>query len=152
MQFSIKEFNLLIKIGGWLKNVLFDCVWKGWKCYCDEGCLSTGDCCQDYKQVCVQEGNNNLSTSLMWLIFDVSSDSIQLRWVIQSLSDEYLQQNWMQFNFVDTSRAKGLFDEIPTVFLRKWAKSMKWHRLQPMRRHANRQTNMCSVLIWDSKW
>jgi len=28
---------------------------SGWKCYCDEGCLSTGDCCQDYKQVCVQE-------------------------------------------------------------------------------------------------
>ena len=134
LQFSIKEFNLLIKIGGWLINVLLDCVWKGWKCYCDEGCLSTGDCCQDYKQVCVQEGNNNLSTSLMWLIFDVSSDSIQLRWVIQSfhtLSHEYLQQNWMQFNFVDTSRAKGLFDEIPTVFVEKMSKKYEVAQVAP---------------------
>ena len=26
-------------------------------CYCDEGCLETGDCCSDYEAVCTFEGN-----------------------------------------------------------------------------------------------
>ena len=25
-------------------------------CYCDEGCLETGDCCKDYKQTCEVKG------------------------------------------------------------------------------------------------
>ena len=25
-------------------------------CYCDEGCLETGDCCSDYKQICDVQG------------------------------------------------------------------------------------------------
>ena len=25
-------------------------------CYCDEGCLETGDCCSDYKEVCAVRG------------------------------------------------------------------------------------------------
>ena len=25
-------------------------------CYCDEGCLDTGDCCSDYKQICDVQG------------------------------------------------------------------------------------------------
>ena len=25
-------------------------------CYCDEGCLETGDCCSDYEAVCTFEG------------------------------------------------------------------------------------------------
>lgn len=25
-------------------------------CYCDEGCLETGDCCHDYKQICKVHG------------------------------------------------------------------------------------------------
>ena len=25
-------------------------------CYCDEGCLETGDCCSDYEEVCSYEG------------------------------------------------------------------------------------------------
>ena len=27
-------------------------------CYCDEGCLETGDCCSDYEQVCTFEGES----------------------------------------------------------------------------------------------
>ena len=27
-------------------------------CYCDEGCLETGDCCPDYEAVCTFEGKN----------------------------------------------------------------------------------------------
>lgn len=26
-------------------------------CYCDEGCLETGDCCSDYEAICTFEGN-----------------------------------------------------------------------------------------------
>ena len=25
-------------------------------CYCDEGCLETGDCCADYEEICTFEG------------------------------------------------------------------------------------------------
>ena len=25
-------------------------------CYCDEGCLETGDCCSDYEKVCTFQG------------------------------------------------------------------------------------------------
>ena len=28
-------------------------------CYCDEGCLETGDCCHDYKRTCNAEGKSN---------------------------------------------------------------------------------------------
>ena len=27
-------------------------------CYCDEGCLETGDCCSDYEEVCNFEGED----------------------------------------------------------------------------------------------
>ena len=27
-------------------------------CYCDEGCLETGDCCLDYGDVCDKKGRN----------------------------------------------------------------------------------------------
>ena len=27
-------------------------------CYCDEGCLETGDCCSDYEQVCTFQGKS----------------------------------------------------------------------------------------------
>ena len=33
-------------------------------CYCDEGCLETGDCCSDYEAICTFEGN-----SLPFIIF-----------------------------------------------------------------------------------
>ena len=28
-------------------------------CYCDEGCLETGDCCSDYQQICNVERKNS---------------------------------------------------------------------------------------------
>ena len=38
-------------------------------CYCDEGCLETGDCCSDYEQVCTFEGEhyNLLNCFLLYL-------------------------------------------------------------------------------------
>ena len=29
-------------------------------CYCDEGCLETGDCCLDYGDVCDKKGRNQI--------------------------------------------------------------------------------------------
>ena len=31
-------------------------------CYCDEGCLETGDCCHDYKRTCNAEGKSDFMT------------------------------------------------------------------------------------------
>ena len=31
-------------------------------CYCDEGCLETGDCCQDYKEACEIKGKSVKNT------------------------------------------------------------------------------------------
>ena len=51
-------------------------------CYCDEGCLETGDCCSDYEAVCTFEGNVwsscvNLDRSY-WLEYSFSDCSYQL--------------------------------------------------------------------------
>ena len=38
---------------------------RGGHCYCDEGCLETGDCCDDYKKTCNVKGEFvTLKTSL----------------------------------------------------------------------------------------
>ena len=37
----------------------------------------------------------------------------------------------MQLNFVDTSRAKGLFDEIPSVFVEKMSKKYEVAQVAP---------------------
>ena len=36
-------------------------------CYCDEGCLETGDCCSDYEQVCTFEGESFNLLNYFWL-------------------------------------------------------------------------------------
>ena len=33
-------------------------------CYCDEGCLETGDCCQDYKEACEIKGKSSVKNTV----------------------------------------------------------------------------------------
>ena len=36
-------------------------------CYCDEGCLETGDCCADYEEVCNIKGKKILRGYYLWV-------------------------------------------------------------------------------------
>jgi len=38
----------------------FDGMYFGTPCYCDEGCIETGDCCSDYKEICNIEGKKDM--------------------------------------------------------------------------------------------